>query len=149
MSHSQRLCNLSTPILHLNSMSNSSEPSEWSVLHDVALLYLALAHGTDLEIDSTEQATMVERLKLWCPEEGPARAQRVLNEVMLTYLGGHSREMIDAAIASIKAAMRKEERIAVLNDLADLATADGTLVPGEVSFIQQLAHYWELEDELR
>ena len=130
-------------------MPNSSEPSEWSVLHDVALLYLALAHGTDMEIDPTEQATMVDRLKLWYPDAGPARAERVMHEVMLTYLGGHSREMIDAAIASIKAAMRKEERIAVLNDLADLATADGTLVPGEVSFIQQLARYWDLEDELR
>ena len=34
-------------------------------------------------------------------------------------------------------------------DLAELATADGTIVPGEVSFIQQLASYWEVEDELR
>ena len=26
---------------------------------------------------------------------------------------------------------------------------DGTLVPGEVSFIQDLARYWELEDDLQ
>ena len=130
-------------------MSNSSEPSQWSALHDVALLYLALAHGTDMDIDPSEQVTMVERLKTWYPEEGPVHAERVMREVMLTYLGGHSRQMVDAAMASIKASMRVEERIAVLNDLADLATADGTLVPGEVSFIQQLARYWEVEDALR
>ena len=130
-------------------MAHSSEPSEWSTLHDVALLYLALAHGTDLEIDPSEQTTMVDRLKEWYPEVGSARAQRILHEVMLTYLGGHSREMVDAAMASIKAAMPKAERIAVLNDLADVATADGALVPGEISFIRDLARYWELEDDLR
>lgn len=130
-------------------MTDSYEPSEWSVLHDVALLYLALTHGTDFDIDPAEQVAMVERLKTWYPEVGPYRARKILQEVMLTYLGEHSRQMIDAAMASIKASMSKDERIGVLNDLAELATADGTLVPGEVSFIQQLASYWELEDELR
>ena len=56
-------------------MSRSSGPSEWSVLHDVALLYLALAHGTDLEIDPSEQATMVEKLKAWYPEAGAWRVR--------------------------------------------------------------------------
>ena len=130
-------------------MTGSSGPSEWSVLHDVALLYLALAHGTDLEIDPSEQATMVEKLKAWYPEAGAWRIMQVLQEVMLTYLGEHSRQMVDAAMASIKASMSKKERIGVLNDLAELATADGVIVPGEVSFIQQLASYWEVEDELR
>ena len=130
-------------------MSRSSGPSEWSVLHDMALIYLALAHGTDLEIDPSEQATMVEHLKAWYPEAGAWRIRQVLQEVMLTYLGEHSRQMVDAAIASIKASMSKKERIGVLNDLAELATADGVIVPGEVSFIQQVARYWEIEDELR
>ena len=83
------------------------------------------------------------------PEAGAWRIQQVLQEVMLTYLGEHSRQMVDAAIASIKASMSKKERIGVLNDLAELATADGVIVPGEVSFIQQVARYWEVEDELR
>ncbi len=130
-------------------MIGSSEPSEWSVLHDVALLYLALAHCTDLEIDPSEQVTMVEKLKARYPEAGVWRARQVLQEVMLTYLGEHSRQMVDAAMASIKASMSKEEQIGVLNDLAELATADGVIVPGEVSFIRQVARYWEVEDELR
>ena len=130
-------------------MSRSSGPSQWSVLHDVALIYLALAHGTDLEIDPSEQATMVEKLNAWYPEAGAWRVRQVLQEVMLTYLGEHSRQMVDAAIASIKASMSKKERVGVLNDLAELATADGVVVPGEVSFIRQVARYWEVEDELR
>lgn len=129
-------------------MSTTSEPSEWSVLHDVALLYLALAHGTDMDIDPAEQTTMVEKVRSWYPEIGSTQVQRVLQEVMLTYLGGHSRQMVDAAMVSIKEVLSKEERISVLNDLADLATADGAIVPGEISFIQQLARYWEVDESL-
>jgi hypothetical protein len=36
----------------------------------------------------------------------------------------------------------------VLNDLADLACADGAVVPGEVSFIQQLARFWEVDRDI-
>lgn len=119
------------------------------MLHDVALLYLALAHGTDMDIDPSEQVTMVERLKTWDPDAGAWRLRQILQEVMFAYLGEHSRHMVDAAMASIKASMSKDERVGVLNDLADLAVADGTLVPGEVAFIREIASFWEVEDELQ
>ncbi len=129
-------------------MDNASEPSEWSAPHDLALLYLALVHGTDLDIAATEYTTMVEKLRARYAKLSKTRAEKILQEVMLTYLGGHSREMVDAAVASIKTSMDRENRIGVLNDLAELASADGTIVPSEVSFIQQLARYWEVDREM-
>ena len=120
-------------------------PSDWGALHDLALLYLALAHGTDLEIDPSEQTTMIQKLQDWNPSLNEGRATKIFEEVMLTYLGGHSREMLDTAVASIKQSMDKDKRIAVLNDLAELASADGTIVPGEVTFIQDLARFWEID----
>ncbi|MFQ5570198.1 MAG: TerB family tellurite resistance protein [Rhodothermales bacterium] len=129
-------------------MVSTSGPSEWSVSHDVALLYLALAHGTDFDIAPAEQVTMVEKLREWYPDISLASARKVFHEAMLTYMSGHSRDMVDASMASIKALMDKQERIALLNDLAELASADGAIVPGEVSFIQQLARYWEVDRDL-
>ncbi len=129
-------------------MDTSSVPFEWGAQHDLALLYLALVHGTDLKIEEVEYETMMEKLQAWYPKLNRPRAQKVLQEVMLTYLSGHSREMVDAAVASLKASMDRERRIAVLNDLADLASADGTIVPGEVSFIQHLARFWEVDREV-
>ncbi len=129
-------------------MDTSSVPFEWGTQHDLALLYLALVHGTDLKIEEVEYETMMEKLQAWYPKLNRPRAQKVLQEVMLTYLSGHSREMVDAAVASLKASMDRERRIAVLNDLADLASADGTIVPGEVSFIQHLARFWEVDREV-
>jgi uncharacterized tellurite resistance protein B-like protein len=128
-------------------MASNPEPSEWSSLHDVALIYLALAHGTDLEIDDAEQDKMVERIDAWQTGQKVVRTEKILDEVMLTYLGSHSREMVEASMVSLKESMNREQRIAILNDLADLASADGTLVPGEISFIQQLATFWEMDQE--
>lgn len=129
-------------------MAASEQPSDWSDQHDLALLYLALVHGTDLEIDPAEQSAMVEKLGAWLPGAGGAQVNQVLQEVMLTYLSDHSREMVEASMVSLKAQLDRTTRIAVLNDLADLASADGTLVPGEIAFIQQLAQYWEVDREL-
>lgn len=114
-------------------------------MHDVALLYLALSHGTDLELDPNEQETMAKKLAAQFPEAQQTRMRQVFDEVLLTYLGGHSREMVEASIASLKNSLGKPERIALLNDLAELASADGSIVPGEVAFIQQLAQFWEVD----
>ena len=129
-------------------MTYASGPTEWSAMHDVALLYLALAHGTDFEIDPAEQLTMVERMEAQFPNAHRSRMQRVFDEAMLTYLSGYSREMVDASMASIKESMDKGRRIALLNDLAELASADGAIVPGEVAFIQQLARFWEVDPSM-
>ncbi|MDX1546397.1 MAG: TerB family tellurite resistance protein [Rhodothermales bacterium] len=126
-------------------MNLANGPSDWSAMHDVALLYLALSHGTDLELDPNEQETMAKKLAAQFPEAQQTRMRQVFDEVLLTYLGGHSREMVEASIASLKNSLGKPERIALLNDLAELASADGSIVPGEVAFIQQLAQFWEVD----
>ena len=132
----------------MNHFDPARQPSEWGAMHDLTLLYLALVHGTDMDIAPSEQEALLEKLHHWFPEVQPKDTEQVFNEVMLTYMGGHSREMLDTSIASIKESLDKSRRIALLNDLAELATADGTLVPGEVSFIQQLANFWDVSSEL-
>ena len=129
-------------------MNSEAERSDWSPLHDLALIYLALAHGTDLEIDASEQEKMIEQITAWNTDTASAQPEKILDEVMLTYMSDHSREMVEASMVALKESMNRNERVAVLNDLADLASADGTLVPGEIAFIQQLASFWDMDKEL-
>lgn len=129
-------------------MNSETERSDWGPLHDLALIYLALAHGTDLEIDGSEQEKMVEQLKAWNADATSAQPERILDEVMLTYMSDHSREMVEASMVALKESMGRNERVAILNDLADLASADGMLVPGEIAFIQQLAAFWDMDKEM-
>ena len=128
-------------------MENTADMNEWSNLHDLALIYLFVAHGADEEIDEAEQDAMASRLGAWDEEADTEHIQRTLDEVMLAYAGPHSRDLLNTAMVSLKDSMDRSHRIAVLNDLADVASADGVLLPGEVRFIQQLAYYWEIEDK--
>ena len=126
-------------------MTASSGLYSWTPLHDLALIYLALTHGADAEIDPVEMETMSEKLQEWQPEMAAEHTHHVIEEVMLMYVSGASQNMLTTSVASLRQSLPRDQRVAVLNDLADLASADGMVVPGEVSFIQQLARQWEVE----
>lgn len=124
------------------------DPSTWSTLHDLGLLYLALTHGADAQLVESEKAEMAHKLGEWSREtgEGPG-IEDVMHEVMLAYMSDTSDHMIESAVMSVAQSMPKPLRIAVLNDLADMASADGQVVAGEVTFIQQLAQAWGVEED--
>jgi uncharacterized tellurite resistance protein B-like protein len=126
-----------------------AEYPEWTNLHDLALIYLALTHGADAELDNTESEVMALKLQAWHEAIDLDRIRRVMQEVMLVYMSGQGDQMLEAAIASVGTSMSKPRRIAVLNDLADIASADGMIVMGEVNFIQQLAREWDVERDIR
>ena len=130
------------------SLHNNAYP-EWTTAHDLALIYLALTHGADADLDSAEMDAMAIKLKSWNDAFDVERIRKVMNEVMLVYMSGSGEQMLETAIASVGETMSKPRRIAVLNDLADIASADGMIVMGEVNFIQQLAKEWDVERDIR
>lgn len=122
---------------------------EWTVTHDLALIYLALTHGADEELDSSEVDAMSRKLSEWRENVELDRIKSIMREVMLVYMGSTGEQMLEAAIASVGESTPKPTRIAILNDLADIASADGTIVMGEVDFIQQLARDWGVDQDIR
>ena len=128
--------------------SNASQGINWSPMHDLALIYLALTHGADAEISPNEMSVMAQKLRQWTPEQQASRLTGVLNDVMLMYVGESRAQMLDTSVASLRGSISKGQRIAILNDLADIASADGMIVPGEVGFIQHLAQQWEIEGDI-
>lgn len=130
-------------------MAKKAEYPEWTVTHDLALIYLALTHGADEDLDTAEVEAMSRKLREWHNSFGLDRIRKIMQEVMLVYMGTSGQQMLEAAIASVADSMPKPTRIAILNDLADIATADGTIVMGEVDFIQQLARDWGVDQDVR
>jgi uncharacterized tellurite resistance protein B-like protein len=122
---------------------------EWTVAHDLALIYLALTHGADEELDASEIDAMSQKLSEWNTHSSGEAVKKIMREVMLVYVGSSGDQMLEASIASVADEMSKPSRIAILNDLADIATADGTIVMGEIDFIQQLARDWGVDRDIR
>lgn len=130
-------------------MSLSDAQPAWGPLHDFALICLALMHGTDEEAGPAEDEAVLHILAERYPEAGPERTRRALHEAMLTYIGVAGNQMLDIAVVSLRQTLPKQRRIALLDDLASIASADGSVMPAEVSFIQHLAREWDVEQELQ
>lgn len=120
----------------------------WMELHEMALLYVALAHGTDHELAEAEIRTGIDLLRKWAPKYPPGIAEKTFEEVLLSYIGQERDQLIQLAAEGLRQSLPAAAQVGILNDLTDIAHADGKLLPLEVSFIQQLAGYWDLSARL-
>lgn len=120
----------------------------WMELHEMALLYVALAHGTDHELAPEEVRTGIELLRKWAPKYPAGIAEKTFHEVLLSYLSQERDQLLALAAEGLRQTLSAAARVQILNDLADLAYADGQLLPLEATFIQQLSRYWGLAARL-
>ncbi len=129
-------------------MTQLENKMDWTPLHDLGLIYLSLTHGADAELEPSEMEAMSIKLSDWQPEAQQSQIRRVMNDVLLAYMSPHRDELLDTAVVSVYDSMERNRRVRVLNDLADIASADGIIVGGEISFIQDLARRWNVDGEL-
>ena len=122
------------------------ESENWSHLHDIGLLYLCCMHGTDAEIDPQE-LTLVRKL-LQKRSGSQKQASSVLDDVILMYVGASGSRMLATSIASLGNTVDEPGRAEILQELADIASADGLVYPNEVQFIASVARQWDMEGYL-
>lgn len=116
-----------------------------TLLHDLALLYLGLAHGADEDLDPAETRQIAASLRRWQPDKDPALIDHVIREATLTYLNGANPQRLREAIHVLKEALSHDLREIILHDLSEIARADGEILSAERDFIQKIADEWELD----
>lgn len=115
-----------------------------TLLHDLALLYLGLAHGADEDLDPKETMEIAAKLRRWQPDKDPALIDHVIREAMLTYLDGATDQRLHEAVHVLGGQLSPNLLKAILDDLVDIARADGSVVAGEQTFISEIAAAWNL-----
>ncbi len=116
-----------------------------TLLHDLALLYLGLAHGADEDLNPAEARQISASLRRWQPDKDPKLIDHVIREATLTYLNGANTDRVREAVNVLKRALPQEVRTTILHDLSDIARADGEILSEEKDFILQLANEWDLD----
>lgn len=116
-----------------------------ALLHDLALLYLGLAHGADGELDPAETHAIAAKLRQWQPDKDPALIDHVIREATLSYLNGPKTDRLHEAITTLKDNLSGELRAAILQDLTEIAQADGLVLSEESNFIEQIADVWGVD----
>lgn len=123
----------------------------WTRAHDLALLYLALAYGTDAELTDDELEAITSHLQPWRPDFALPDVQEVVIEAMAVFLEQDGAAEVARSIKSLTEVLSQEERERVMEDIVAIAEADGVLLSTERSLINTLARSWglkSLKDEL-
>jgi uncharacterized tellurite resistance protein B-like protein len=116
----------------------------WDLMHELAFVYIILAHSTDNDLSRPEIDTIVARLQEWHPDLDDEGARDVMRDVLRVYAEQHDAETVSGAVAAVKAALPRIQRLAAVDDLYAIARADGVVVEAERTMIAQLADAWDV-----
>jgi uncharacterized tellurite resistance protein B-like protein len=114
------------------------------VLDHLAFIYLLLAHGTDDELSETEVRLIHRKLREWQPALGERDVGEVLVDAAARYKSRPNEQALAEAVRAVKAALPQPQRMAALNDLVQIANADGFFLDDEEDMINALMEAWEL-----
>ena len=117
----------------------------WGVLHDLAYIYLVLAHGTDNDLSGTEVQVMLNKLREWQPDGAAVDMRAVLALAMDVYSLGEDQERLKQSIVSVRDGLPREKRMAAMNDLVKIANADGVFLDIEEDLINHLLTEWDVD----
>jgi len=117
----------------------------WSLLHDIALIFLVVAHGSTNSLSPDEITTMIARIGEWQSDLDDASIRDVLRVVLEYYAQQPTRDDLETSILAIRDAFPRVQRLAVLNDLVTIAEADDVINEYEIEMISMLAKAWKLD----
>ncbi len=118
----------------------------WTRTHDLALLFVALAYGTDYQLSDEELATITDKLRGWRNDFTVEQVQETVVEAMAIFLEDGAEHEVHRAIYELKDGLSEEERRRALEEVVQIAEADGILLNSEQSLISVVAEAWGLKE---
>lgn len=122
----------------------SSWDETWTLTHDLALLFVALAYGTDRRLSDDEIDVITRVLEHWNSDVSGEAIREIIVEVMTVLLEEHARTEVRRSIGRLGRALSQEELSRVLTQLHYIAEADGIVLRREEHLIATLAEAWSL-----
>ncbi len=117
----------------------------WTTTHDLALLFLALAYGTDHTLSDAELSTITELLQEWEPEASREAVQEIVLEAMAVFLEKQPEDEVVGAIQSLRQSLSQEQRLKALGEVVEVAEADGVLLSSERNLITIVSEAWGMK----
>jgi uncharacterized tellurite resistance protein B-like protein len=122
----------------------STRDEQWTLIHDLALLFAALAYGTDHELDDSEVSAITQALQAWSPETPRASIREIIVEVMSVLIKDQQHVSVSESIATLGRELSEDQLSDVLAQVNHIAEADGILLQREEHLISNLAAAWSL-----
>jgi len=139
---------LSEELLEDTSAVVQRKDEDWGLIHELAFLYIVVAHSANNELTGDEIEVMVERLQEWQPDLSTEEVREVLRRSLQVYADDPEQSLIQASVETLKEVLPLVQRLTVLDDLNTVAHADGGLTGNERELIMQLARAWDVNVRL-
>ena len=125
-------------LLEQTSATIDEHPS-WSLLHDMSLICVVLAHGSDNELSNVEIEAILKRLHEWQPDLGEEEFRSVLRDALNVYASQPGQDVLSASLLSIKEVLPVIQRVAFIDDLVSIAKVDGGIIENEREMIRDIS----------
>ncbi len=124
-----------------------AESDDWTIHHDLALIFWYLLYSQNRTNSDREQQILVETLQGWkdAPEDDDALKEIVL-EALAVYSDKEERgNAITEALRHLYEELTLDERHRAIESALRIAEADGLLVLTERRVLQRIADAWEVD----
>ncbi len=126
--------------------TSANLPGGWTLLHDLAYLYLALALGADDDLSGDELARIRHAIAsgpLAPPDPGAVGV--IVREALQFYTTHSEPSTRESVAARLGEALGEAQRQAVLASLVELANADDRFLDAEEDLLNGLAMAWDVD----
>ncbi len=113
-----------------------------SPLHELALLYLAMAQSGTADLSYAEREAVTDSLHSRYAYLSRAEVQNVVLEAFTTYDGEVLREAARQVVDTLGEILSDEEKGDTLEDLVHIARADGVILARERRLLDDIAANW-------
>ena len=122
-----------------------NDVASWRALHHLAFIYLVLAHAPDSDFSPEERQLILKKLREWEPALTEDAVQEVLELAIDRYAQGPHPTMLTASVEAVKVLLPVTQRQAALDDLVQIANADGVFLDSEEDLLNDLRTAWDLD----
>lgn len=118
------------------------DEDDWGLIHQMAFIYVVVAHSTDNDLSGQEIEAIIARLREWEETLDDEAMRDVLREAITFYAQEPDEDVLEQAIVAIKNSLPPMRRLILLDDLYYIAHADGAFTENEREMITSLAAAW-------
>ena len=116
-----------------------------SLLENLALVYIALAFGTDQALDDAEMDVIARRLHEVQAALGEGTVLHAIKGALERYTQPEVQARVAQAVEALREAVPLELRARILKDLTEIGKADDRFLYAEALFIGELMQAWRLD----
>ena len=116
----------------------------WTPIHDLAYIYLTVAHRTDDRLSGSEVEAITAKLGEWLPDAKWNDVLQVVKDALKVYVQEPEERLFEESINAVEKSVPEHQREALLQDLYYVAHADGELIEREQAMIDQLSGAWDV-----